>query len=272
MSLEQVLKYIPDKISSIILENIKTIQKDTIEEIRFRVNKPLVCHFYSENFKDLLKNSIKIPYVTNKNDIEDIFRMICENSVYRHTKEVCEGFITIKGGNRVGVVGTAIIGDGKIQNVVDINAINFRISNQILGAADRAIDHIVENGFIKSTLLISKPKQGKTTLLRDITRQISNMGFKVALIDERGEIAAVKNGIPTHDIGLNTDVLDRFPKYEAMIMSIRSMSPDVIVTDEISTKDDVVAIKIAESSGVSIISSCHAGNILDLKKEKSMNF
>ena len=194
-----------------------------------------------------------IDYQITTEDINYIFQKICENSIYSYQKQIANGFITVQGGNRVGIVGTAVLdGNDKVINFNYISGLNFRISRQIIGCSNQIVDEIFNGcGGIYNTLIISKPGIGKTTLLRDIVRNISNgmpnkfQGMNVAVIDERGEISATYKGIMQNDLGIRTDVINDIPKYIGMKMAIRSMAPKVIVADEIGNKKDSEAIKYA---------------------------
>ena len=195
---------------------------------------------------------------------------ISENSIYSYQNQICNGFITIKGGHRVGITGTAVIENNKIVNINYISSINFRIAREIKGASNRILGHILnlrENTVI-NTLIISNPGSGKTTILRDIVRNISTgipkinfKGITVGLVDERSEIAATYKGVHQNDIGLRTDVLTNISKSEGLKMLVRSMAPKVVVADEIGSMEDIEAIKYATCSGVKGIFTAHGGDL-----------
>ena len=190
------------------------------------------------------------------------------------------GYITLKGGHRVGITGNVVIKEGKVINISYISSLNFRIAKQILGASDKIIRYVLnyETNNIYSTLIVSAPGVGKTTLLRDLIRRISNgieqTGFKainVGLVDERGEIAAMYRGIPQNDVGQRTDILDGIPKALGMTMLIRSMAPKVIVADEIGSIEEVEAIKYGICCGVKGIFTAHGATIEDIKLNPALN-
>ncbi len=269
--LESVLQYFPNHIKEIIFQNTSPAIYEFIEEIRIRLNRPITLKIGQE--------IMVIPHIINIEEVNEIFEQICENSIYSYKNQICEGFITIKGGHRVGLTGTAVI-DEKIKNINYISSLNFRIARQKKDSSKNIIKYIInekENN-IYNTLIISPPGCGKTTILRDIIRNVSN-GIKdfnftpkiVGVIDERGEIAASYKGTPQNDIGIMTDVMSNIPKALGMKMLIRSMSPQIIACDEIGGIEDVQAIKTAICSGVKGIFTAHAKNIEEVKRNIELN-
>lgn len=278
--LEIVLEYLPLSIRKIIEEKkqqyFQISQKEVsakfnLEEIRLRSSKPLALKIGQE---------IEIlDYIVSQQEVLQAFERICENSVYSYRRQICDGYITIKGGNRVGIVGSAVIDNGQIININYISSLNFRIARQKIGCSNKIIEDIInlENNNIYNTLIVSPPGCGKTTLLRDIVRNISNginvIGFKgktVGIVDERGEIAAMYKGIPQNDIGIRTDVVDNMPKPEAMRMLVRSMSPDVIACDEIGSLEDIKAIDYAMCSGVKGVFTAHGKDVEEIKRNSEL--
>ena len=267
--IETVLEYIPYNIKKLVQQ----IQlQNEIEEIRLRANKPL-CIKTS-------KGTEVIEYIVSQQEILQAFEKICENSVYSYRKQICDGYITIRGGNRVGIVGSAVVDNGQVININYISSLNFRIAREKIGCSNKIIEDIVniEQNTIYNTLIISPPGCGKTTLLRDIIRNISNgindLNFKgktVGIVDERGEIAAMYKGIPQNDIGIRSDVIDNMPKPEAMRILVRSMSPDVIACDEIGSIEDVKAIDYAMCSGVKGIFTAHGKDIEEVNKNPEIS-
>ncbi|MGL5694905.1 MAG: stage III sporulation protein AA, partial [Peptostreptococcaceae bacterium] len=241
-------------------EKIKKIPKSNlnIEEIRLRAQKPLILnannkdYFYDEKENDL---TIKMdsPYIVTREDIEQTFQIICKYSIHTFMDDIKKGFITLRGGHRVGIVGKAIVEDGQVKNIKHISSLNIRVSREIVGCSDRVLDHIIKNNDeVNNTLIISPPQCGKTTLLRDIVRNLSNgnkkygfKGIKVALIDERNEIGGSYLGVPQMDVGIRTDIIETCPKDIGIMMLLRSMSPNVIVTDEIGSEREIKALYTA---------------------------
>lgn len=206
--------------------------------------------------------------ITSSQQILECFNNSCCYSVYSHINEIKEGFITISGGHRVGITGTAVMSGGTIHNIRDISTISIRISRQIKGCA---VDIVKEYMNYSGGLLIcGSPSSGKTTLIRDIARLLStDFAERVSVVDTRGEIASVCNGVCQNDVGL-CDVLDSYPRADGIIQSVRSLSPQHIICDEIGSPLDVQAILHGVNSGVRFIATVHADNKEELSSRKSM--
>lgn len=262
------------------------INENTIEEIRIRVDRPVILK-YPEGKEDILD------HVVTQNEILNILQSLCNNSIYSYQSQICDGYITLQGGHRVGITGNVAMKDGKITNVNYVSSLNFRIAREIIGASDEILKEVVtrksntssQNNYrnanidnndisnleINNTLIVSRPGCGKTTVLRDLVRNISNMGFTVSLIDERGEIASMYKGIPQNDIGLRTDVMDNVTKSLGMKIAVRTMAPQVIVADEIGTEGDLEAINYGICSGVKGIFTAHGADISELRQNETLN-
>lgn len=251
--------------------------KNTLEEIRVRVGMPVSLLYRNE--KGLLEDGA-VEYLHDEEssimtfeDCKALFMNITDHSVYAFETELNSGYITLRGGYRVGMAGKTIYSNGSWR-LTNSTFFNFRISRQVRGAAQNLIKYIVDaEGTPLHTLIVSPPGLGKTTMLRDIARQLANSTnkiIKICIVDERSEIAGCKNGIPQNDVGTMTDVLDGCPKAEGIMMVLRSMSPQVIITDELGREEDVRAIREALNAGVKMIASAHASTLEELEMRPVM--
>lgn len=265
--MNEILNILPEKIK---VKIIKYDKDGTLQEIRLKAGKPIIINAGDREYV----TNIILSYM----EIRQILQKISNFSVYAYDDEIKEGFITAKGGCRIGISGEFSSENKKVKSLKNIYSLNIRIAHEVKGCSDKIMKYICHEGRVMNTILISPPKCGKTTILRDIARNISNgmntpylKGMKVAIIDERSEIAGCSLGIPQMDVGIRTDVFDRCFKSEGIIMAVRSMSPDVIVCDEIGTKEDMEAIIKSFLCGVSIITSIHGEGIEDLLRREAFN-
>lgn len=262
MIIDEILWILPSNLLNAVKNRLNI---EEIYEIRIKINRPIII--YSKNGEIILN------YIPVKEDIKSIIQKISNYSLYAYEEDIKQGFITIKGGHRVGLAGECIMENGKIKTIRNISSINIRISREIIGCSNKIMKYIGSNNRVYNTIIISPPKCGKTTILRDITRNLSNgleninlKGRKVVVVDERSEIGACYLGIPQNDLGIRTDILDNCLKKEGLIMAIRSLSPEVLICDEIGNKGDIEALLLAFNSGVNIITTIHGVTIEDLYK------
>lgn len=255
---------------------------EALEEIRLRADKPLMLQNYRGDLyigEDGVSEALPENALTVRQ--EDIFRameLMSENSIYAYQEEIRNGYITIRGGHRVGIAGRTVMEGGSVKNIKDISGLNIRLSGQMIGCSSKVLKYLVYgNSEIYNTLVISPPQCGKTTILRDMARALSDgvtelgfAGVKVGVVDERSEIAACFRGTPQNDLGVRTDVLDGCPKSLGMAMIIRSMSPRVVITDEIGNEGDRDAIMGVVNAGVRIVASAHGYNISELKSRREV--
>ncbi|HBL41483.1 MAG TPA: stage III sporulation protein AA [Ruminococcaceae bacterium] len=249
--------------------------KSRAQEIRLRCNRPLLVRLPNSDIT--FNGSGRMSYLPSASpllvraeDVEECFHRVCGFSVHTHSRDICNGFVTVEGGHRVGAVGTAACADGKITAIREISSLNIRIAREHRGCADKLFEHIRNSGF-RSFLLAGPPCTGKTTVLRDLTRLLGGVsGKSTALLDERGEIAGCVNGCPQKDIGRCCDVLTGYPKSQAVTIALRSLSPDFVVTDEVSRMSEVEAMENGFHSGVSFFLSVHAHSEEDLMRKQTV--
>ncbi|MBE5821179.1 MAG: stage III sporulation protein AA [Clostridiales bacterium] len=228
-----------------------------ITEIRIRNNMPLILKLFN--------GDIISKYIIKNEDIIYILEKLSNYSIYSVQNELNSGYITVRGGHRVGVCGTVVLENNRINNIKNISSINIRIAREVIGCSDDLFNEIYTEGF-KSTLVVSPPNCGKTTLIRDLVRNISNKCKQtITVIDERSEIGAVYNGKIQMNLGIRTDILNKCPKVIGIQNAIRSMGPDVLVLDEIGNREDIKEIKQALTCGVSILATAHGQDIEELK-------
>lgn len=272
-NIDEILRYFPNKIYQIFFnlfqENSKIAEE--LQEIRMRAERPIILK--------LRERDLILQYNITQAEILQIVERLCENSIYAYKNQICEGFITVKGGHRIGLTGSCVIENGKIINIKHISSLNFRIAREVLNCSTRVLREVIdiENKSIYNTILVAPPGRGKTTMLRDIIRRLSNgideINFKgktCGVVDERGEIAAMYKGIPQNDVGIRTDIIENVEKNQGIHMLIRTMAPEIIACDEIGSKDDVEAIHYALYSGVKGIFTMHGKNIEDIKNNKQI--
>ena len=244
---------------------IKSIEKlriteplSQIAEIRLRAGRPSVL-------VDVYGKMRVCSSAVSAEELADCFAEICRYSVYSFEEEIAQGYVTLDGGHRVGICGSAVTKNGVIMSIRDISGLNIRIAHQVYGCSDELYSRAFSDG-LHSLLLGGKPMSGKTTVLRDLARRLGER-HRVVIIDSRGELSASVRGTPSFDIGLNTDALCGCEKSEGIMMSLRSLNPEVIICDEIG--NDGAAIDQAMFCGVKIIASAHADSIEQLNKRPS---
>ncbi len=277
MKCEGIISMMPSGIKGMLL-HLDNEQYDTLQEIRLRIGKPLILVLKGEEYGLGREGicSVQNSYLVNPEDMDAIIKYMSGFSLYALEDELRQGYITIEGGHRVGIAGKAVVEKQGIKTIKHISALNIRIAHEVINCSKGIMPYILKRDKVYHTLIVSPPKCGKTTLLRDIIRNLSNgySGFgpyTVGVVDERSEIAGCYQGIPQNDVGMRTDVLDGCPKVEGMRMLLRAMSPDVIAVDEIGKKEDILALQEVLSAGVAVISTVHGKDIEDCRKKPILN-
>ena len=245
------------------IDNINRRDLEKLSEIRLRTNKPLLL---KAGTQELLGS-----YCPTADDIYETMERISRHSFYAFEQELAMGYITLPGGHRVGVAGQVVLENSAVRAWKFISAINIRIAHSVPGCANTVLPQILDNaGQLMHTMIISPPGCGKTTLLRDIVRQISDSGTTVGLVDERSEVAGCFQGVPQNDVGIRTDVLDGCPKEIAMIMLLRAMSPTVIAADELGGTKDAAAVDTVLNAGVKLLCTAHGTSVADAKENPAL--
>ena len=255
------LDFLPQK----YINALNNCNVDELYEIRLRkgfqvmVNVSGKIFYLSENGLTVFESSA---FICSKEDIDEIVRSVTEYSTYAFNDKIRCGYLTTSNGVRIGIAGECVFNKGEIVTIKNITSLNVRISREVEGCANRIFNQIYTCGTVFNSLLISPPFYGKTTVLKDLIRKIDaiNIG-SILIIDERGEFSEIK--------GKNIDTIKYSDKLYAFEYGIRVMSPKIVVTDELSSRNDWICVKKAISSGVKIIASCHGKDVGDLRLKEN---
>lgn len=250
------------------------LASEGIQEIRLRINRPVLIRCKDGDFyvdeQGCFTIQPEVAHLVTEGELEQLLMHLCHDSPYAFEDELRQGFLTAPGGHRIGVAGQAVLeDDGRLRTLKHIYYMNIRIAHQLFGVAEKILPHIYEEGQLKNILIISPPGCGKTTLLRELVRRISDgnvygRGLSVGVVDERSEIAGSYLGRPQNDLGCRTDVLDACPKVQGMMLLLRSMSPQVLAVDELGSNEDVAALRTACACGSRIVATIHGNDPEDV--------
>lgn len=240
---------------------------EKLYEIRLRAGRPMFLIY--DGGECFLRTRGQEPYLVTREDLKETLEYVSGYSLYAYEDEIRQGYMSVQGGHRVGVTGKVILDGDQIRGMKYISCINLRLAHEIRGCADPVMGYIRKENWTAHTLLISPPRCGKTTLLRDMIRQLSNgfgkiPGVTVGVVDERSELAGCYQGIPQNDLGIRTDVLDGCPKAHGMQMLIRSMSPSVVAVDELGREEDFKAVESVIYSGCKLIATAHGASLEEI--------
>ncbi|MDC7286535.1 stage III sporulation protein AA [Blautia schinkii] len=265
MEANQIQNLFAGNIRQLLME--ADLDYDKLYEIRLRVGRPLFLTY--DGGECFLRKWGKEQYLVTQEDLKETLEYVSGYSLYAYEEEVRQGFLSVQGGHRVGVTGKVILDGSRIRGMKYISCINVRLAHQIPGCAEQVMPYIQTKDWVAHTLIVSPPRCGKTTLLRDIIRQLSNgrdgiSGVTVGVVDERSELAGCYQGVPQNDLGMRTDILDGCPKAEGMQMLIRSMSPAVVAVDELGKEEDFKAVESVIHCGCKLIATAHGNSLEDI--------
>ncbi|MCP3025717.1 stage III sporulation protein AA [Halobacillus sp. A5] len=263
--MKEIVRLFPEVYASLLK---KYVRWDVIQEVRLRVGKPIEI-IDSNGVKSITNTDISLK------DLSFVLNQVSQFSVYKFKEELREGYITIEGGHRIGLAGKANMQRNELDTLRNITFMNIRVAHAHIDSSKHILPYLFQEERWMNTLIIGPPHSGKTTVLRNISKWIGSnnslrKASKVGIVDERSELAACLDGIPQMDVGARTDVMDSCPKAVGMMMMIRSMSPEVLIVDEIGGGEDAAAVKEAVHTGVQVICSVHGQNLSSVSKRRDV--
>ena len=257
----QAAMFLPVRLRK-LAETLPREDQAVAEEFRLRTGRPMTV---------LLPGGETCPWPSEQpvepEELETLCDLGAEFSRYAAAETLREGFLPVRGGFRIGFCGSAVMKGGVCTNLTDLSSADLRIAREKRGVAEELAKRLLSDGALDSTLLLSPPGGGKTTLLRDLIRCISQRGLRVGLADERGEVAVCYRGKPQMDVGPCTDVLDGCPKAAAIPMLLRTMNPQIVAADEITAEEDIRAMTMAAGCGVKLLATVHAADAAELAQK-----
>ena len=241
------------------LEALGVSELEQAEEIRLRPGQDLLVRGGGRE--------TWLPPAMGREDLEETMNILSQYSYYAFAQQLARGFITVAGGHRVGVAGRVTVSGGRVAAMAEAGSINIRIARQLKGVGEPVLPLLFAKGRLLNTLILAAPGGGKTTLLRDLIRLISDEAqLRVGVADERSELAGCYRGLPQLDVGRRTDVLDGCPRGEGLEMLVRSMGPQAVAADEIGRRADVRALEDVLAAGVALVTTAHAQDLAEARQ------
>ncbi len=261
-SCEQALRVLPQRLRQEALA-LSPEERARTEEFRLRTGWPMTAVW------DGAEHSLGGPPVGGE-ELEQLVELASQASLHAVLDQVRRGYLTAAGGHRIGLCGTAVLQNGELHSLRGLSSANLRIARQVRGAARPVLDGLCPGGRLGDTLILAPPGLGKTTLLRDLIWSVSEgegcAPLRVALADERGEVAAMYQGRPQLEVGRRTDVMEGCPKAQGLMLLLRAMNPQVLAADEITAPEDVQALMTAAGCGVTLLATAHGEDESDLER------